>query len=92
VAFVAHDEADAETALAGAGARYTRRPALTIRMENQPGTGAATFRKLADVNADLVVPVRVSGDLFSAVICVDDPDKARRALGVQVISQDDFVL
>lgn len=94
VAFVAHDEAGAETALAGAGARYTRRPALIIRMENQPGTGAATFRKLADadVNADLVVPVRVSGDLFFAVICVDDPDKARRALGVQVISQDDFVL
>jgi hypothetical protein len=26
------------------------------------------------------------------VICVDDPDKARRALGVQVISEDDFVL
>src|SRR6185437_4914548 len=56
--------------------------------------GAATFRKLADagVNADLLVPVRVSDDLFFAVICVDDPDKARRALGVQVISEDDFVL
>jgi len=26
------------------------------------------------------------------VICVDDPDKARRALGVQVVSKDDFVL
>src|SRR5690242_18588023 len=94
VAFIADDEAGAETALADAGARYTKRPALTIRMENQPGAGAATFRKLADagVNADLLVPVRVSDDLFFAVICVDDPDKARRALGVQVISQDDFVL
>jgi hypothetical protein len=63
-------------------------------MENQPGSGAATFRKLAGagVNADLVVPVRVSDDLFFAVICVDDPDKARRALGVQVISEDDFAL
>jgi hypothetical protein len=94
VAFIADDEAGAETALADVGARYTKRPALTIRMENQPGAGAATFRKLADagVNADLLVPVRVSDDLFFAVICVDDPDKARRALGVQVISQDDFVL
>jgi hypothetical protein len=56
--------------------------------------GAATFRRLADagVNADLLVPVRVSDDLFFAVICVDDPSKARRALGVQVISEDDFVL
>jgi len=63
-------------------------------MENQPGSGAATFRKLADagVNADLLVPVRVSDDLFFAVICVDDPGKARRAIGVQVISEDDFAL
>ena len=94
VAFIADDEASAETALADAGIGYARRPALTIRMENQPGAGAATFRKLADadVNADLLVPVRVSDDLFFAVICVDDPDKARRALGVQVISEGDFVL
>ena len=94
MAFIADDEASAETALTGAGVGYVRRPALTIRMENQPGAGAATFRKLADVgvNADLLVPVRVSDDLFFAVVCVDDLDKARRALGVQVISQDDFVL
>ena len=94
VAFIADDEAGAQTALTGAGIGYARRPALTIRMENQPGSGAATFRKLADagVNADLLVPVRVSDDLFFAVICVDNPDKARRALGVQVISENDFVL
>src|SRR5205814_5226927 len=34
VAFIADDEASAETALTGAGVGYTRRPALTIRMEN----------------------------------------------------------
>ena len=92
VAFIADDEASAEAALAGAGVGYSRRPALTIRMENQPGAGAATFRNLADagVNADLLVPVRVSDDLFFAVICVDDPDKARRALGPQVIRMGDF--
>jgi pimeloyl-ACP methyl ester carboxylesterase len=79
---------------AGASLGYASRPALTIRTDNQPGAGAATFRKLADAgaNADLLVPVRVSDDLFFAVICVDDPDKARRALGVQVISEDDLVL
>jgi hypothetical protein len=56
-------------------------------MENQPGTGAATFRKLADadVNTDLLLPVRVSDELFFAVICVDDQDKARDALGSQVV-------
>jgi hypothetical protein len=94
VAFIADDEASAEAALAGADIGYRMRPALTIRMENQPGAGAATFRRLADagVNADLLLPVRVSDDLFFAVVCVDDPDKARRALGVQVISEDDFAL
>jgi len=80
--------------LQGAGIGYTMRQALTIRLENQPGTGAATFRKLADagVNTDLLLPVRVSDDLFFAVICVDDAIKARRALGVQVIGVGDFAL
>ena len=87
VAFIADDEAGAQEVLDGAGLQYTMRPALTIRMENQPGTGAATFRKLANagVNADLLLPVRVSDALFFAVICVDDQDKARQALGAQVI-------
>ena len=87
VAFIADDEAGAQEVLDGAGLQYAMRPALTIRMENQPGTGAATFRKLASagVNADLLLPVRVSDALFFAVICVDDQDKARQALGTQVI-------
>jgi hypothetical protein len=89
VVFIAHDEASAETVLQEADIGYTMRPALTIRMENQPDAGAATFRKLAraGVNADLLLPVRVSNDLFFAVICVDDAGKARRALGAQVIRE-----
>ena len=92
VVFIADDEASAETVLQDAGIGYAMRPALTIRMENQPGAGAATFRKLADagVNAGLLLPVRVSDDLFFAVICVDDADKARRALGAQVIGEGDL--
>ena len=87
VAFVADDEAAAQTALQYAGLRYAMRTALTIRMENQPGAGAWTFRKLAEagVNADLLLPVRVSDDVFFAVICVDDVEKARDALGTQVV-------
>ncbi len=92
VVFVADDEAGAGTVLQDAGIGYTMRPALTIRMEHQPGAGAATFRKLAavGVNADMLLPIRVSDDLFFAVICVDDADKGRRALGVQVIGEGDF--
>jgi hypothetical protein len=87
IVFVADDEARAQATLTDAGIPYTMRPALTIRMENQPGTGAATFRRLADagVNTDLLLPVRVFDDMFFAVICVDDQDKARRALGSQVV-------
>src|SRR5579875_3689010 len=83
VAFIADDEAGAETALESAGIEYTMRPALTIRLNNQPGTGATAFRKLANagVNTDLFLPVRVSGDVFFAVICVDGTAAAYRALG-----------
>jgi hypothetical protein len=89
VVFIADDEAGAESALESVGIGYTTRPSLTIRMENQPGTGADTFRKLADagVNAELLLPVRVSDELFFAVMCVDDADKARRALGDQVVPE-----
>jgi hypothetical protein len=87
VAFIADDEAGAQAVLQDTGLQFATRPALTIRMDHQPGTGAATFRKLADagVTTDLLLPVRISDSLFFAVICVDDPDKAVRALGEQVV-------
>ena len=89
IAFITDDEAGAETVLQDADIEYSMRPALTIRMENQPGTGAATFRKLADagVNTDLLLPVRVSDDLFFAVICVDDANKAHSVLGDRVVPE-----
>ena len=91
VVFIADDEASAQRVLENIGIEYTMRPALTIRMDNQPGTGAATFRKLAEagVNTDLLLPVRVSDELFFAVICVDNADKARQALGDQVVHEGD---
>jgi hypothetical protein len=87
VVFIADDEASARTVLEGAGIEYTMRPALTVRMENLPGAGAATFRKLgnAGINVDLLLPVRISDDLFFAVLGVDDVDKARSALAGQVV-------
>lgn len=89
VAFVVDDEAAARTALQAAGIEYTERPALTVRMENVPGAGAATFRRLANagVNLELLLPVRVSNEEFFAVICVDDVGTARTALGDQVVSE-----
>jgi hypothetical protein len=88
VAFIADDEAAARTALERAGMEFSERPALTVRMDNVPGAGAATFRRLAnaDVNMELLLPIRVSNEQFFAVICVDDVDAASRALGEQIVS------
>jgi hypothetical protein len=75
--------------LDGAGIGYLLRPAVTVRLENVPGAGAATFRKLADagVNVELLLPVRISDEEFFAVICADDAAAAEGALGGQVISE-----
>jgi hypothetical protein len=88
IAFIADDEAAGRIILDGAGIEYAERSALTVRMDNVPGAGASTFRKLANagVNVDLLLPVHVSNEEFFAVICVDDVDAAGRAVGEQVIS------
>ncbi len=89
VAFVADDEAAARTALDRAGMTFTERVALTVRLPNLPGAGAAMFRTLADVNVniELVLPVRVSDEYFFAVLCVQDVDAARQALGDQLVDE-----
>jgi hypothetical protein len=88
VAFIADDEMGARAALQDAEIEYDERPALTIRMDNVPGAGAKTFRRLADagINIDLLLPVRVSAEEFLAVICANDLDAAAGALGDQVVS------
>ncbi len=74
VALIADDEAAAQRVLRDAGIEYRLQPALTVRMPNRPAAGAATFRNLADagVNEELLLPVRISEELFYAVICVDE--------------------
>ena|SRR5215207_8327092 len=88
VAFIADDETAARTALEGAEIEFDEHESLTVRMDNVPGAGAATFRKLADagVNIDLLLPVQVSSEEFLAVICADDLRAAASALGDQVIT------
>jgi hypothetical protein len=89
VVFIADDEATAQSALASASIGYQLRPAITARMHNVPGAGAATFRKLADagINVEFLLPVRISDDELYAVIAVDEPAAAEAALGEQVVKE-----
>jgi len=88
-AFIADDEAAAQAVLQGAGMAYLLRPALSVRMANLPGAGAAAFRNLAEagVNVELLLPARISDAEFLAVICADDPAAAERTLAGQVITR-----
>jgi len=90
VAFVADDEAAARSTLTNAGIEFAERKALTVRLENIAGAGAAMFRALADanVNIELLLPVRVSDEHYFAVICAQNLDVARQALGEHVINPE----
>ena len=87
IGFVVDDEATGRTVLDAAGIEYAEHPALTVRMDNVPGAGAVTFRKLATagVNVELPLPIRISSEQFFAVLCVDDVKATSDALGEQVI-------
>jgi hypothetical protein len=88
IAFIADDEPAARGALQAAEIDYVERPALTVRLENVPGAGAAAFRKLAEanINLDVFLPIRIFDDQFYAVICADDLEAAASVLGEQVVN------
>ena len=88
VAFIADDENAARTALRTSKIDYVERRAVTVRLQNIPGAGAAVFRTLleADVNVEVFLPVRIFDDEFYAVICPDNVTAALAALGDQVVT------
>lgn len=88
IAFIADDEGAAREALRDSGIDYVERDAITVRLQNVAGAGAAAFRALleANVNLDVFLPVRVFDDQFYAVICPDNVAAARSALGDQVVT------
>ena len=56
---------------------------FTVDVKNQPGELARLCEAMASRGVNLLLSATAHGD--GAVLCVDDDDKARRALGAQVI-------
>ena len=88
VAFIADDEDAAREALQESEIDYIERNAITVRLQNVAGAGAAAFQALlaAEVILDVFLPVRIFDDQFYAVICPDNVPAALAALGDQVVS------
>jgi hypothetical protein len=87
VLFNASDEPAVRTALEGAGLVFTERPALQVKVPDQPGEAAKFGRKLADagVNIEGLLEVSICQGEVVFAIAVDKLDEARTALGTQVI-------
>jgi hypothetical protein len=64
--FIADDETAARDGLQAAEIDYVEREAVTVRLQNGPGAGAATSRRLleANVNLEVFLPVRIFDDEF----------------------------
>jgi hypothetical protein len=86
VLFTASDESSARTALEAAGIEFTERPALQIKVPDQPGEAAKVGRKLADagVNIEGLLETSIGQGEVIFAIAVDKFDEARTALGNQV--------
>jgi hypothetical protein len=72
---------------ARAGIEFTERPALQVKVADQPGEAAKFGRKLADagVNVEGLLEVSICQGEVVFAIAVDRLDEARKALGDQVI-------
>ena len=87
VLFTASDEPSVRTALEAAGIEFTERPALQIKVPDQPGEAAKFGRKLADagVNIEGLLEISIGQGEVIFAIAVDRFDEARTALGNQII-------
>ena len=87
VLFTASDEPAVRTALEGAGIEFTERPALQVKVTDQPGEAANFGRKLAGagVNVEGLLEISICQGEVVFAIAVDQLDEAKTALGDQVI-------
>ena len=81
-----NDEAGTKRALGDAGFRPREVELVVASLGNQPGTLAATARRLADagVNIEAALPTGMEGGKVSVAFATDNPAKARQVIGEKV--------
>jgi hypothetical protein len=84
---VAADEDGSRTALKDAGIPFRELPVVTVRLEDRPGTAAATSRTLANagLNIEAFFPVGWVEGQYTFGVCVEDVEAAREALADRVV-------
>jgi len=75
----------AEKALKDAGYQYRQGEALTLALKNEPGQLAEVAKKLAKakINIDALFGTTAQTGTPQLVIMVADPEKAKKALGIE---------
>jgi hypothetical protein len=77
------DEAGLKEAIADAGLTATATEMVVTELDDQPGTGAALLRRLADagVNLQIAVPIAMSGGRVQLALGATDVAALKAALG-----------
>ncbi|HEX2022202.1 MAG TPA: ACT domain-containing protein [Candidatus Thermoplasmatota archaeon] len=75
----------AEKALRDAGYQYKIGETISLALPNEPGQLADVCRKLAKakVNIEMMFGTAAASDKPALILMVDDPAKARKALGLE---------
>jgi hypothetical protein len=82
-AIVTNDDSGATAALDEAGLDYRESELVSADLEDRPGALGEAARRLANggVNIELIMPTGMQGSRLSVAFGVDDPARAREALG-----------
>lgn len=83
VSLITADEAGTRGMLDQRGTDYREAELVSAALEDRPGSLGEAARKLADagINIEALLPTGMSGSRIMVAFAVDDPARARQALG-----------
>jgi hypothetical protein len=83
VGLITADETGTRGVLDQRGADYREAELVSAALEDRPGSLGTAARRLADagINIEALLPTGMSGSRITVAFAVDDPAKAREALG-----------